>query len=58
MFVSSRQKRNAWDPMEVTLSGMFTIVTLVQSANALDPMVLTALPSIVSGIVIAPPLPV
>jgi len=52
------QPWNAEPPMLVTLSGIMTLVRRVQTRNVLYPMLVTGRPSIVSGIVTAPPWPV
>src|SRR5437773_9820290 len=49
------QSWNAKNPMLVTLLGIETLVRLLHKANALSPMLVTGRPSIVLGMVSAPP---
>ena len=50
--------RNAPLPMLVTLAGITTLVRLALPSKALAPMPVTGRPSMVSGMITAPPGPV
>jgi hypothetical protein len=52
------QNENAESPTVMTLSGMVTLVILVQPKKAPHPMHVTVLPRILDGMTTAPPDPV